>query len=302
VRLANVPPDRSGHLDSRTSRALADTSARKRARSFVLVSVLAVAVTLLSPAPVASAIPTRVFSLMCSLSHRLSDDPIVFPAQPGAAHLHDFYGNTSVDAFSTYESMLGAGTSCDVSLDTAGYWSPTLIRPSGRPATIQNITLYYRGVEGHTVAYPPDLRIIAGSSAGTPAGTGGDQLVAWRCRNKHHDFATVPKCPTNVKAIVTFPQCWDGVNVDSPDHHSHMAYAVEGKCTGSHPVMVPQLQVHITYVAKGGPGFMLSSDHAKHERGRNLHADFWNTWDQDKLEELVEDCINGTEDCNNLQD
>lgn len=39
-----------------------------------------------------------------------------------------------------------------------------------------------------------------------------------------------------------FPTCWDGVNLDSPDHRSHVAYPESGtlesggRCPSTHPV------------------------------------------------------------------
>jgi hypothetical protein len=31
-------------------------------------------------------------------------------------------------------------------------------------------------------------------------------------------------CPAGIMVNVRFPTCWDGVNLDSPDHMSHVAY------------------------------------------------------------------------------
>ena len=47
--------------------------------------------------------------------------------------------------------------------------------------------------------------------------------------------------------VVNFTSCWDGKNLDSPDHQSHMAYPAngtfenQGPCPESHPVRMPQL-------------------------------------------------------------
>ena len=41
------------------------------------------------------------FRTYCAQSHMLADDPIVAPGQPGAAHLHTFFGNTGAGASST---------------------------------------------------------------------------------------------------------------------------------------------------------------------------------------------------------
>ena len=43
---------------------------------------------------------------VCDYSHSLKDDPIVYPGQPGVSHLHDFYGNTTTNAYSTIASLL----------------------------------------------------------------------------------------------------------------------------------------------------------------------------------------------------
>ena len=41
------------------------------------------------------------FVSRCTFSHRAPDDPIVYPAQPGASHDHTFLGNKTTNAFST---------------------------------------------------------------------------------------------------------------------------------------------------------------------------------------------------------
>ena len=43
----------------------------------------------------------QTFFTDCLPSHRAPDDPIVYPKQPGASHLHDFFGNETTNAFST---------------------------------------------------------------------------------------------------------------------------------------------------------------------------------------------------------
>jgi hypothetical protein len=60
------------------------------------------------------------------------DDPIVYPKQPGASHLHDFFGNTTTNAFSAYAGMLAGGTNCQGPGDTAASWAPALLRKHGR--------------------------------------------------------------------------------------------------------------------------------------------------------------------------
>lgn len=50
--------------------------------------------------------------------------------------------------------------------------------------------------------------------------------------------------------------CWDGKNLDSPDHKSHVAYPIDGphafdgmgvggQCPESHPVKIPQIMLEV---------------------------------------------------------
>jgi hypothetical protein len=47
------------------------------------------------------------FVVNCDWSHRNTDDPIVHPGDEGMSHQHEFFGNTSTKADSTYLSMAG---------------------------------------------------------------------------------------------------------------------------------------------------------------------------------------------------
>src|SRR5215216_5502680 len=60
-----------------------------------------------------------VFSTLCRYSHSAPDDPIVHPGMPGMSHLHDFFGNVTTNADSTYDSLLGQETTCTRPEDTA---------------------------------------------------------------------------------------------------------------------------------------------------------------------------------------
>lgn len=69
---------------------------------------------------------------LCEFSHLGYDDPIVNPGQPGAAHLHLFFGNTLTNANSTYASLRASGDgTCDGGpLNRTAYWMPAMIDSS----------------------------------------------------------------------------------------------------------------------------------------------------------------------------
>ncbi|MDH3754713.1 MAG: DUF1996 domain-containing protein [Acidimicrobiia bacterium] len=84
------------------------------------------------------------------------------------------------------------------------------------------------------------------------------------------------------------PDCWNGTAIDSASHVDHVAYSDDGRCPDRHPVAIPQLLLAIEYPFAGDTD-VLSLTSGPLE---TVHADFWNAWDQDKLETEVALCIN----------
>ncbi len=230
------------------------------------------------------------FVVECDFDHAAMDDPIVYPGQPGASHLHVFFGNDGVDANTTIESLADNGTTCDQQLDKAAYWAPALLR-DGAPLDPVKSTAYYRpgiDVDPTTVQpFPAGLMMVAGN-----AGTTKDQpvsIVAWSCGTGSERDVLPPKCGEgrDLRLLVTFPDCWDGTNLDSDDHHAHVAYSSKGLCPDGFPVPVPQLQFSVEYPVSGVvTGLELASGGLT-----TGHADFMNGWDQERLTREVKLCL-----------
>ena len=87
----------------------------------------------LVPAVPAALAGDGFFNIPCKQSHRSNDDPIVYPGQEGAAHLHEFLANETTAFDSTFRSMTRARTTCALSKDTSGYWIPALLDGNGDP-------------------------------------------------------------------------------------------------------------------------------------------------------------------------
>jgi hypothetical protein len=220
------------------------------------------------------------------------DDPIVFPGESGASHLHDFFGNRSTDADSTYRSMRDGSTTCSFSADTSGYWSPALLDRRGDAVTPRNVAAYYLA-RSSVVAPPRNLRMIAGGD------TDDLSIAGYACGEGSATSSVPTDCGSKLlKAVIVFPSCWNGQDLDSRDHRSHMAYPTGKGCPRRFPVRIPKLVLHITYGIHDGTGYTLVSDEMMgHEHGMSLHADFWNTWDQRELERTVDRCLNGGLSC-----
>ena len=228
----------------------------------------------------------------CGYSHSAPDDPIVHPNRPGASHVHDFFGNTTTDAGSTLASLTGEGTTCKKKVDTAAYWSPRLLR-DGRPVIPTKSTAYYRAAPGvdptDVEAYPAGLMVVAGDMTANADAPQDTDLAGWTCGTGSNLAPTPPACPASapLRALITFPDCWDGEHVDSDDHRSHMANSAGGECPDSHPVHVAQLTFAISYPVTGAVEDLSLASGSTH----GIHADFVNAWDQDGLVNEIESCL-----------
>src|SRR5438105_12734579 len=88
----------------------------------LLAASLAYPATALANMPLPS-VPGGTFGIVCPYVRSLQVDPIVSPGVYPSAHLHDFFGNQTVDQNSTPDSIRGQATTCALTKDTAGYWA-----------------------------------------------------------------------------------------------------------------------------------------------------------------------------------
>jgi hypothetical protein len=231
------------------------------------------------------------FVSACRYSHSAGDDPIVHPGHPGGSHQHDFFANTTTDAHSTYESLLAGDTTCRREGDTAAYWVPSLLE-GGQTVRPSHVLAYYLPA-GKDLAsikpFPDALKVVTDASLpNTRWACVGDGTVGAGTRE-------VPTCPAGQHLVlrIHFPDCWDGANVDSADHRSHMTYSRRGRCPSTHPVAVPRLRLGVHYPASnGGSDVALSSGGPE-----TAHADFFNAWDPAELARLVRECLNAGQHC-----
>lgn len=230
------------------------------------------------------------FIVQCEVSHIAFDDPIVLPWQSGKSHQHQFFGNRAVTADPGYEQAIGAETSCDQRLDTAAYWSPTLLAADGSRVDAIDMTAYYRPGDGvaadDVVAYPAGFMMIAGDANADEAPS--TEIAAWSCGSGARRETSPPQCTpdSTLRLILTFPDCWDSSRLTSFGSGAHVRYS-SGGCPETHPVALPQLQMTIDFPPVAPEGLSLSSGPIE-----TAHADFWNTWDQEKLEREVTGCLN----------
>jgi hypothetical protein len=193
-------------------------------------------------------------------------------------------------------------------LDTAGYWTPTVFR-NGTRVPVYAETIYYRNnaLNRRDIRpYPLGFKMLAGNPESTrPQSL---QVVEWACRIPHDGhkgawFAQPPVCTDGYDLVmkVWFPDCWNGVDLDSPDHRSHVAYSQHGNyCPAGFPVHIPEIaltaKLDVPTVpgppnADGTAGYFDDAITMSSGSVYTLHADFWNTWDMPELRRLIKYCL-----------
>ena len=268
------------------------------------------------------------FRLLCNWSKMSFDDPIVYPGQPGAAHHHTFFGNTAIDAYTTPENIRSKGnSSCrGGTINLSGYWVPSMIDTSNnRPIAPKALLIYYKtGLwpymnDGSVMQpIPKGLRMIAGEPSRTTAG-GKGSFVCLTIATGSNRGGTSQSIPTNcvpgaddMRMEIPFPQCWDGVNLDSPDHKSHMSYPIQFwtgdpnrqyRCPASHPVVLPEITFIVEYNVPATAAAMgkwrLASDSydASLPGGYSRHGDWMNGWDPAISDLWGVKCLRERRDC-----
>jgi hypothetical protein len=267
----------------------------RRWRRFLAGALLLLTASLIAPVATSAVEPRPagplgrlhdgIFLSVCRFSHTASDDPIVFPGEPGASHQHEFFGNVTTNADSTYRTLRAGGTSCRIAADTAAYWVPSVYADGERVAPIK-VNAYYlagRG-RGRIAPFPAGLKVIAGDGEATAPQSVA--ITGWKCSGvQDARLAADPKsCPAGSHdvLVIRFPDCWNGEDLDTADHKSHMAYRVGGVCPVGYPVRVPRLALNVHYDLPSTTGLTLASGSIY-----SAHADFFNAWNQAVLARLV---------------
>ncbi|MER7569697.1 DUF1996 domain-containing protein [Streptomyces sp. NPDC097941] len=264
---------------------------------------------------------TGAFTSRCGVNKQgqhNSDNDIVAPGvSNGAHHVHDYVGNRKVDFTSTNESLSAQGTSCTNGDQSAYYWP--VLRDTTRQGPDANalgggaegnkgailvpstVTITYQGSPaGKVVAMPRFLRIITGDAKAFTNGT-KNANAHWSCtgfENKVQLTDKYPICPRGSKVVrsFAFQSCWDGRNIDSADHRSHVAFAdAGGKCAGGFKA-IPQLTMRLTYKTPAAPNFAVDGFQGQQHNAITDHNDFINVMTDQLMKQAVS-CINSGRRC-----
>ncbi|TVY82605.1 hypothetical protein LSUE1_G001366 [Lachnellula suecica] len=213
----------------------------------------------------------------CSVLSVQRLDPLVQPGAIPSTHVHQIIGGNAFNAtIRTDDVSKGAScTTCVFSEDFSNYWT-ALLYFKARNGTYKRVpqyvnadltsgiqagmTVYYTQQDfssngnKHITAFQPGFRMTVGSPTVTSSTKAASQKgLRYTCLQtimtrgaETAAFPTAP-CPAGIMAIHHFPACWDGKNLDSPNHQDHMydtstgGFQVASACPSTHPVRMPQL-------------------------------------------------------------
>jgi hypothetical protein len=259
------------------------------------------------------------FSVKCTYSHTLPDDSIVHYGQPGVTMVHEFFGNTKTDAYSTSDTLLtNKVTTCDQAADISAYWVPQLKRAAGI-VTPDFAKTYYKNDQPVVPlsAIPAGLEMLAGDHMST----GPKPQINYLCRGSNYTTIAPTNCPvvtdskgtySQLDISIHFPDCWDGVTLrpSAPTFKNNMTYRnSDGTCPAAFPVKIPELQVNVQYSLGQNPDLstaqlsmdpMMMNGTLTPEWGSlyTAHADFINGWKADVMQSYaINNCANNTRDC-----
>ncbi|MFI6249191.1 DUF1996 domain-containing protein [Streptomyces sp. NPDC051016] len=257
-----------------------------------------------------------------------SDNVIVAPGvSNGAHHFHDYIGNQSNNAFASDQDLADADTTCVDQGDRSTYYWPVLRLQNGKQerdadkpgggtegnagqiVTAKEVTLTFEGNPTSKVTEMPRLlRIITGDAKAFVNGP-TNANASWSCTGFEDRQLKdkYPLCPAGSDVVRTFrfQSCWDGRNIDSANHRTHVAFeAADGSCPAGFEA-IPQLVQRIVYdvdapsLQDGGrtvPLFAVDSFPEQLHKPVTDHGDFINVFDEKLMREMV-DCINSGRTC-----
>ncbi|KAI9792686.1 MAG: hypothetical protein M1816_001785 [Peltula sp. TS41687] len=243
-------------------------------------------------------------------------DPIISPGKV-SSHAHTILGGNGFGFNMDFQQARASTCStCRVTADRSNYWVPSLYY-QGQDGSFTSVKqvggalIYYLhrtdpGQDEKTlVAFPEGFRMFAGDpTLRDYSASVQQQAINFTCLGTtKEETLGLPNynCPGGLRAQVFFPSCWNGVDLDSPDHKSHIVYptsANSGTCPPGFKSRTMSLFYEILWDVNefkdkwygDSQPFVFSNGDPT---GYGYHGDFVNGWDVPTLQKAIGTCLDG---------
>ncbi|TEB21926.1 hypothetical protein FA13DRAFT_1779023 [Coprinellus micaceus] len=200
-------------------------------------------------------------------------DPLVTPGQV-APHVHQIIGgnafNLSMDPQVDYAETATC-TTCRFKEDKSNYWTAILYfkhsewklhsgPAEAKPCRRSDEGRAYCVLHRRIPSLPEGYRVRQGAGRTT---NGSGSLIITLPGIGRWDSVGLPQtfCPGGIRSNIFFPSCWDGENLDSPDHFVRLTWHIptgpvdarygviwhQGPCPPATPVKVPTILYEIAW-------------------------------------------------------
>ncbi|KAF8192643.1 hypothetical protein K438DRAFT_1906806 [Mycena galopus ATCC 62051] len=233
-------------------------------------------------------------------------DPVVSPGAV-ATHAHSVLGGSNFGLNTSTTALRdSACTSIPIPEDKSNYWFPsdfdrwangTFTSVSGN-AVIHGTDYLFNDTPGYTTEFPdgvsdPTLRTLDPSSF-------AQQAITFLCldfsgqSDRYNELPRGISCPSGIRSQINFPSCWNGEDIDSSDHKSHVAFLSTGPDNGTctdpaFPVTLPRIFMEVYWISQVFED-QRKSAMTPNPTGYGYHADFFNGWDAGILQNALNKC------------